>query len=62
MLYPDFSPNRSGMQPLGQVQPNFEFIDVDDYKTKFSKKKSGGVKNYVTRIPALNQTDYFENR
>ena len=60
-MYVDFTPNMTGRQPFGNVQPNFEYIDVADYKAKFNIKNKG-VKNYVTRVPALNQTDYFGDR
>ena len=71
MLYPDFShPMMNNMSkpepfPINPMMPenNSDYFDIAEFKQKISKKrKKDGPNKNQSRVPTLNQTEYFQSR
>lgn len=47
--------------PMGVVNPTVDYLDVNELTTKKRKNKEG-ISKYHSRVPILNQTEYFLHR
>ena len=69
MLYPDFTHNAGHMNsmqpfPIGNIENNSDYYDIAEIKQKLNKKRKNkdGQKKHHSRVPTLNQTEYFTSR
>ena len=62
----DASSHMNAPVPMGAVNPKIGYMDVNELADRFAqtkkRKNKEGVSKYHSRVPILNQTEYFSHR